>query len=561
MSTRAQITSEINSRINDNTTQDITPLDVRTVLALLNTNGINVDDDVYLTGKYSQNLLLTRADVQADIASSSLIKNAFYRITDAVGNTREILVQAEIEDTLFPMGVDSYTGEVGTYDITTDVFTSIGGSISPYSKDADDNVFYDGVTATLGTNCTQNVFHQDAISNVLGGNCTNNTFEQGANTNELGDNCINNTFKQGANGFSFRPNLQNVTIEAGVTGDVYTSLPDYAFLYNNTYPATIFFDGTTNFHKYYDVANDRIVLTNLATLAVSYIGGSGGGITSVQAGTNISVDNTNPASPIVNSLADRYNTSSTTSNSIGNGSKTFTVDANLSYIALQEVLIVFNTSNHMHGTITSYSGTTLVVDIKNHTGSGTYTSWQINLDGTPVDAITGSGTANRLAYFTGTQVIDDAAAITAARALKSDANGIPTHFDTTTEPSMTELSYVKGVTSAIQTQLDSKQASLVSFNRQTASYTLAASDVNKMVEMNVSSANNLTVPLNSSVSIAIGSIISVSQYGAGQTTIVAASGVTLRSVGSWLKISARYGVVSLVKVGTDEWYVYGALTA
>ena len=82
-----------------------------------------------------------------------------------------------------------------------------------------------------------------------------------------------------------------------------------------------------------------------------------------------------------------------------------------------------------------------------------------------------------------------------------------------------------------------------------------------MVEMNVASANNLTVPLNSSVSIAVGSIIMVSQYGAGQTTIVAASGVTLRSVGSWLKLSARYGVVSLVKVATDEWYVYGALTA
>jgi hypothetical protein len=126
---------------------------------------------------------------------------------------------------------------------------------------------------------------------------------------------------------------------------------------------------------------------------------------------------------------------------------------------------------------------------------------------------------------------------------------------------MTELAYVKGVTSAIQTQLDGKASAIIAFNRQTASYTLAASDISKMVEMNVGSANNLTVPLNSSVSIAVGSIIMVSQYGAGQTTILAASGVTLRSVGSWLKIAARYGVVSLVKVATDEWYVYGALTA
>lgn len=46
--------------------------------------------------------------------------------------------------------------------------------------------------------------------------------------------------------------------------------------------------------------------------------------------------------------------------------------------------------------------------------------------------------------------IVEAAAITAARALISDANGIPTHSAVTA----TELGYVAGVTSSIQTQLD-----------------------------------------------------------------------------------------------------------
>ena len=104
-------------------------------------------------------------------------------------------------------------------------------------------------------------------------------------------------------------------------------------------------------------------------------------------------------------------------------------------------------------------------------------------------------------------------------------------------------------------------ASVVTFNRQTASYTLALSDANKMVEMNVGTANNLTVPLNSSISFPTGTIIDVVQYGAGQTTIVATSGVTLRSTNNWLKINARYGAVTLVKVGTDEWYVFGNLNA
>jgi len=167
-----------------------------------------------------------------------------------------------------------------------------------------------------------------------------------------------------------------------------------------------------------------------------------GTVTSVNSGINISVDNTNPAAPIINSLSDRYKTTSTTSNSVSNGSKSFTVDLNLSYIPLQEILVVFDAANHMHGEVTSYNAATgaLVVDIKNHTGSGTYTAWTLNLDGTPVDALTGSGTTNEIAYFT------------AARVLAS--------LPVATYPSLTELSYVKGVTSAIQTQINGKQNTL-----------------------------------------------------------------------------------------------------
>lgn len=67
----------------------------------------------------------------------------------------------------------------------------------------------------------------------------------------------------------------------------------------------------------------------------------------------------------------------------------------------------------------------------------------------------------RLMATNGSATIAEVAAITASRALKSDANGIPVHFDTSTEPTLTELSYVKGVTSALQTQLDGKVANNV----------------------------------------------------------------------------------------------------
>ena len=100
----------------------------------------------------------------------------------------------------------------------------------------------------------------------------------------------------------------------------------------------------------------------------------------------------------------------------------------------------------------------------------------------------------------------------------------------------------------------------VTTNRQTASYTLALTDNGKLVEMNVATANNLTVPLNSSVAFPIGTKIDIAQYGAGQTTVVATSGVTVRSAGGALKLAVQYSGGSLVKIATDEWYLFGDIT-
>jgi len=115
----------------------------------------------------------------------------------------------------------------------------------------------------------------------------------------------------------------------------------------------------------------------------------------------------------------------------------------------------------------------------------------------------------------------------------------------------------KPVSTATQTALDAKTNKLVVTNRQTASYTLVLSDADKLVEMNVGSANNLTVPLNSSVAFSTGTQILLAQYGAGQTTIVATSGVTIRSNGAKLKLNAQYSGATLVKIAENEWYLFG----
>lgn len=121
----------------------------------------------------------------------------------------------------------------------------------------------------------------------------------------------------------------------------------------------------------------------------------------------------------------------------------------------------------------------------------------------------------------------------------------------------TEFQYINSLTSNAQTQIDSKTNKLITTNRQTASYTLVLSDADKLVEINNASANNLTVPPNSSVAFSTGTQILLAQYGAGQTTVVAGSGVTIRSNGGKLKLNAQYSGATLIKIASDEWYLFG----
>lgn len=95
------------------------------------------------------------------------------------------------------------------------------------------------------------------------------------------------------------------------------------------------------------------------------------------------------------------------------------------------------------------------------------------------------------------------------------------------------------------------------YNRRTTDYTLALSDAGKIIEMNSSIANTVTIPTNLSIPFPSGSFIDVIQEGSGQTSFVTSSGVTVRSIGGKLKIEGQYGVATLVKKGGDEWYLYG----
>ena len=94
----------------------------------------------------------------------------------------------------------------------------------------------------------------------------------------------------------------------------------------------------------------------------------------------------------------------------------------------------------------------------------------------------------------------------------------------------------------------------------TSQHTLTLSDANKVVELNFSSGNNLIIPTNTAVAFPSGTIITLAQYGAGQVTIVADTGVTLRSSGGKTKTTGQYSVATLYKRDTNEWYLYGDIT-
>lgn len=87
-----------------------------------------------------------------------------------------------------------------------------------------------------------------------------------------------------------------------------------------------------------------------------------------------------------------YQATSTTSLTIGTGSKSFTTQASRGYTVGQRLRASSSasTSNYMEGVVTSYSSTTLVLNVDRTGGSGTIASWNINITG---DA----GPANSLA--------------------------------------------------------------------------------------------------------------------------------------------------------------------
>lgn len=130
-----------------------------------------------------------------------------------------------------------------------------------------------------------------------------------------------------------------------------------------------------------------------------------------------------------------------------------------------------------------------------------------------------------------------------------------------TIPDDTDL--VKDGAAAIRTVGNGFDGALgkVALNAQTATYTAVLTDnQNKVVTMDVATANDFLIPTNANVAFPIGSVINVVQIGAGKTTIEAVTpGTTTISstAGVDPDLRAQFSAASCIKTATDAWLVIG----
>ena len=152
--------------------------------------------------------------------------------------------------------------------------------------------------------------------------------------------------------------------------------------------------------------------------------------------------------------------------------------------------------------------------------------------------------------------------------------------------SPTELGYLDGVTSAIQTQLNAKAASGANTditaldqdvtitatgtiaanslgyrglpqNSQTASYTLALADAGKHISI---TTGGVVIPANSSIAFPVGTAIVVFNN-SGTSQNISITTDTLRQAGTantGTRTLAQYGLATCVKVASTTWVISGA---
>lgn len=146
---------------------------------------------------------------------------------------------------------------------------------------------------------------------------------------------------------------------------------------------------------------------------------------------------------------------------------------------------------------------------------------------------------------------------TASRVLTSSAGTAAVTSTITT----TELGYLSGVTSNIQTQLDSKASGAGTVTSLTASYTAVAGDADDALYVSGTAAVTITIP----DVLSIGQRIDIWRNAGGTVTIAAGTGVTdwagagTAGTAVTFKIDQTYNAATVQKVAANTYRVVGKI--
>lgn len=115
---------------------------------------------------------------------------------------------------------------------------------------------------------------------------------------------------------------------------------------------------------------------------------------------------------------------------------------------------------------------------------------------------------------------------------------------------------LKPISTATQTAIDSKSDKLTSISSKSASYSIATTDLGKLIEM----SDGGTISIEDSASFPDGFTIDILQTGTSQVT-VAGIGSTVINATPGLKLRTRWSSATLIKRDLNLWVLLGDLAA
>ncbi|MBF9237436.1 hypothetical protein I2I05_08500 [Hymenobacter sp. BT683] len=153
-------------------------------------------------------------------------------------------------------------------------------------------------------------------------------------------------------------------------------------------------------------------------------------------------------------------------------------------------------------------------------------------------------------------IIVDGAVTTAKIANNISLTGLPTAPTQTAGNSSTRIAttaFVTGAVATLATTVETIRATTTITASKSANYTLALADAGNIIPF--TAAATVTIPLGV---FAPGTVMEIAQEGAGQVTVVGASGVTVFSF-SGFKTAGQWASVGLRQRAANEWVITNAV--